>query len=85
MPSVTGRVFDVYVSDGYAWARITDEGGVNTKVFIWSDAIEDYLPTQRILHGMWLAMLRDALANNLTVDAETPELDTRLVGLRVTT
>lgn len=76
MANVTGRVVEVMVSSDYGWTRIEQEDGLIAKVIIWSEVVEDYSPTQRILHGMWLALLRDALTNNLIVDAVAPQFGT---------
>ncbi len=76
MPNVTGRVVEVLVSSDYGWTRIEQEDGSIEKVFIWSEVVADYSPTQRILHGAWLALLRDAMTNSLAVDAFAPELGT---------
>jgi hypothetical protein len=76
MPDVTGRVVEVMVSSDYGWTRIEQEDGSIPKLIIWSEVVEDYSPTQRILHGMWLALLRDALTNNLIVDAGAPQFGT---------
>jgi hypothetical protein len=73
MPSVTGKVVEVHVSVDYGWARIEREDGLIEKVVVWSDLFEEYVPPQRIQHGIWLAMLRDALAHGYTVDATTPD------------
>ena len=76
MAEVTGRVVEVMVSVDYAWTLIESEEGLTEKVVIWSEVIEDYSPTQRIQHGMWVAMLRDAMVNNLTVHAFAPDFET---------
>jgi hypothetical protein len=76
MPNVTGRVVEVMVSTDYGWARIEQEDGSIEKVIVWSEVIEDYSPTQRILHGMWLGLLRDAMTNSLIVDAFAPQFGT---------
>jgi hypothetical protein len=76
MASVTGKVFEIHVEADYGWARIQrEDDGVIEKVFLWSEVLEDYIPPQRILHGLWLAMLRDALAHDLTVDASGPDFE----------
>jgi hypothetical protein len=74
MANVTGRVVGVMVSSDYGWTRIEQEDGSIEKVIVWT--VEDYAPTQRIVHGMWLALLRDAMTNNLIVDALAPQFGT---------
>ena len=73
MPTVTGKVIEVHVSVDYGYARIEKDDGLVEKVIVWSDLYADYLPPQRIQHGIWLAMLRDALAHGYTVDATCPD------------
>lgn len=76
MATVTGKVVEVHVEADYGWARIArEEDGLAEKVFVWSEVVADYVPPQRILHGLWLAMLRDALAHDLTVVASGPDFE----------
>jgi hypothetical protein len=55
------------------WTRVEGEDGLIEKVIVRSDLFEEYVPTQRIQLGIWLAMLRDALAHGYTVNAITPD------------
>ena len=82
--AVSGTIQSITVSGASAVFEIDDGSGV-WKFFVWSDVAEDYSLNQRLIHGMWLSLLRDAMVNNLTVAIETspPEFGTLVSDLLV--
>ena len=71
MPTVQGTVSEIDVFEEYAWVKIEDSGDTET-VFIWSNYAADYSPQQRLVHGAWLSLLREALVNRLQVSVYHP-------------
>ncbi len=69
MATVEGTVQEILVFKDYGWVRIEDSGGTTTKVILWSDYVEDYAPTARLVHGMWVSLLREAASAGGTVEA----------------
>lgn len=80
MASVKGSVSQLYVTDGWAKSVIEDAAtGDSETVVVWSDYAEEYSPQQRLVHGNWMAMLREGLVNRLTVEVVHPD-DSSLVS-----
>ena len=78
MATLKGTVSQLEVYETFAWARIEEaSSGDIEKVTVWSEA-EDYSPQQRLVHGIWMSILREALVNRLTVEVYHPD-DSSLV------
>ena len=71
MPIVIGTVQKILVTEDTASVKIQEDDGSTSTMLLWTDYAEDSTPTQRIAHGQWLAVLRDAFVGNFTVSVST--------------
>lgn len=74
MPTFNGNVTCVNVADGSAFTTIQDSTGTReTFILYFGTTIPPNVTSfTRILHSMWLSMLRDAMTNGLTVKVGHP-------------
>lgn len=74
MATTTGTVKCLQIADSFAFTKIEESGGGSETFIIWwlpgtSGGIPANLTAfTRVLHSMWVSQLRDAQANNLTVE-----------------
>jgi hypothetical protein len=69
MPSQTGRVSKITVSESLdaACVNLLDSSLANHLFMLWSYPTSDTSAEARIVHGMFLSIARDALANGKDV------------------
>ena len=69
MATTTGTVNCISVSENAAFTTIEEAGGDTETFILWfGSTIPPTINSfTRILHSMWLSLLREAHANNLTV------------------
>jgi hypothetical protein len=74
MPIVTGTVKCLQISEGAGFTTIEEAPGVNETLILWFGTT---IPPQitsftRVVHSMWVSLLREAHANGLTVRVSHP-------------
>jgi len=62
-----GTVDCLQVGDDYGFVRITEAGGVKEILILWYSPSEVSAFT-RVMHSMWLSMLREAMAAGTLVN-----------------
>jgi len=71
MPELTGTVRCVRVGDDLAFTTVNEQGTTNRELFIlwWSGVSTPQDPPVhvRIIQSDWIALLREALASNISV------------------
>jgi hypothetical protein len=75
--SIEGTVRCVQVGDFAGWTEIEDAAGTREIFILWFDP-GNQIPAEltsftRVLHSMWLSILREAHANNATVTVFHPD------------
>lgn len=72
MPLITGTVACLSISDDVAFTAITEQGtGERESFILWSNGVD--VPVRlRVIQSNWAALLREALADNRTVQISTP-------------
>lgn len=85
MPLFTGTVTCLSVSEGAGFTTIQDADGSRETFILWfSTTIPGTLTAfTRVLHSMWLALLRDAAANGWSVTISHPEDSAEVTNVRV--
>jgi hypothetical protein len=77
MPSMTGTVICVQVGDFAGWTQIEDAAGDREVFILWfSPGVtipQELTSFTRVLHSMWLSLLREAHTNSSTVTIFHPE------------
>lgn len=72
MPTITGTVRCLNISDDVAFTALEEEDtGDRETLILWSNAADVPVRT-RVVQSNWAAMLREALADNRTVQIVTP-------------
>jgi hypothetical protein len=72
MPNTIGTVRCLNISDDAAFTVIAEEGtGDLETLIVWSN-LADVPVRTRVMQSNWAAMLREALADNRTVQITTP-------------
>lgn len=78
MPSISGSVRCLQVSEAAAFTTIEDStGSKETLILYFAPGTGSGIPTTvnsftRILHSMWISQLREAMASNLQVTVAFP-------------
>jgi len=76
MARITGTVSCFEISDDIAFTTIEDATGNREVLILWfnpGSSIPSTLTSYtRIMHSMWISILRTAFANNLIVTLNTP-------------
>lgn len=89
MPVITGTVECVQVAEGWAFTRIQGSDGVDETFILWfnpGSGIPQALTSfTRILHSMWLSILREAQTNNLTVRIGHPTNSAEVISVQLGT
>ena len=74
MPVFTGEPDKVFVNEIIAVVTLTQVATDTTEHFLlWSEIGKTYTPSERLLHGMWLSLVRDALADGRNVRVAHPD------------
>lgn len=92
MAAIIGTVRCISVSDIAAFTTINQSGSSATETLIlWfapgsgGGTPPDLTSFTRILHSMWLAMLRDAITNNVEVTVIHPDNSGAISSIRLGT
>lgn len=76
MADITGTVTCIQVGDDFAFTTINDGAGDSETFILWLSPGSNIPPAvnayTRVMHSMWISMLREAKANNLTVRVASP-------------
>ena len=84
MPTFTGRVTCVQISDSTGFTTVEDSAGDSETFVLYSGNIPPTVTSfTRIQHSMWLSMLRDAMANGLQVRVIHPSGSAAVTTLRL--
>jgi hypothetical protein len=87
MPVKTGTVECVRVSESAAFTRIQGTDGVDETFILWyapgTQIPRTLTSFTRIVHSMWLSMLREAQANSLTVQVFHPTNSAEVTALQL--
>ena len=68
MPNVKGTVDRIFVNPSICCLTIKRSDGSTKVMLLWSYLSQDDNATNRLLHGSYLGMARDALAHNKTIE-----------------
>lgn len=75
MANITGTVNCFQIADDMAFATIEDASGTKETLILWLNPGTSIPPTltsyTRIMHSMWISILRTALADSLVVTLMT--------------
>lgn len=75
MANITGTVNCFQIADDFAFTTIEDASGDKETLILWftpGTTIPPFLTSYtRIMHSMWISILRTALANSLVVTLTT--------------
>jgi hypothetical protein len=87
VPEMSGTVRCVRVSDFSAFTTIEDTTGDRETFILWFNPGAQ-IPSQltsftRVLHSMWLSMLREAQTNNLIVTIVHPTNSAEVTAIQV--
>lgn len=89
MAKTTGTVRCLQIAESFGFITIDeDTGGSETLIIWWFPGTGAGLPQNltaftRILHSMWVSQLRDAQANNLTVEILHPDGSAEIESVRL--
>jgi hypothetical protein len=85
MPQFVGTVNCVSVSEGAGFTTLEDaDGGTETFILWFSTTIPSSLTAfTRVLHSMWLALLRDAATNGWPVTISHPTGSAEVTNVRI--
>lgn len=85
MPQFVGTVDCVSVSEGAGFTTLEDADGVKETFILWfATTIPSSLTAfTRVLHSMWLALLRDAAANGWSVTISHPTDSAEVTNVRI--
>jgi hypothetical protein len=67
MPLVTGTVDRIYVDPSFCCVTLRTAATQQKLMLLWSYLTQEDNASNRLLHGGWLAMVRDALVHDKTV------------------
>lgn len=68
MAETKGRIDNITILDGFCCLRVLEEedGGASV-LLLWSYSTQQDNASNRLLHGQYLTLVRDALVNNRVV------------------
>lgn len=72
MANVSGSVERIFVNDLLCCVTIRKTGGSTSVVLLWSYITQDDTAANRLLHGTYLSMAREALLHNRTLEVSHP-------------
>lgn len=74
MPTMTGTVKCLRLNEGAGFTTIEESPGVTETFILWFGTTipPDLTSFTRIVHSMWVSLLREAHANGLTVRISHP-------------
>lgn len=68
MAQTSGTIHSISVFGGFCCVRVLDvDTGSSSYLLLWSYSAQEDNATNRLLHGQFLSLTRDALINNRTV------------------
>ena len=74
MAETKGRIDNINVFDGFCCVRVLETaGGDSTTVLLWSYFAQAPSAADRLLHGQFLSLTRDALTHNRIVTFNHPD------------
>lgn len=74
MASVRGTIEKIHVGEVLAGLTISpNDGGASETLLIWSEIGQTYSPREKLLHGTWLSLLREALSDGREVRCTHPD------------
>lgn len=91
MAKTTGTVRCLHIANSFGFTTIDeDTGGSETLIIWWFPGTGGGIPENltaftRILHSMWVSQLREAQANNLTVEILHPDGSAEIEAVRLGT
>ena len=87
MASSTGTVRCVQVGDASGWTQIEDANGTTELFILWFNPGAQIPPTltsfTRVLHSMWLSILREAHGTNAVVTINHPDNSAEVTYVRL--
>ena len=77
MPETIGKVKCLQIADDFAFTTIQAGGTSETFILWWFPGAGGGIPADltaftRVMHSMWVSLLREARAGNLTVKVTSP-------------
>ena len=85
MAQTSGRVACVEVGDDYGFTTIQDPATGEHETFVLWFAPSDVSAFTRIVHSMWVSILKEAFAGNLDVTLVHPADSGLVAGVRLGT
>ena len=82
MALMTGNVTCVSVVDDAGFTQLVDTAG-ETETFILWFAPPEVSAFERIMHSMWVSLLREALVNGLRVTVAHPDGNARITNVQL--
>lgn len=83
MARITGTVSCFEISDDTAFTTIEDSAGNKETLILWfspgTSIPRNLTSYTRIMHSMWISVLRTAFTNNLVVTLDTPSSTSAVV------
>lgn len=67
MPSFNGVPDKIWINEIVGVVTLRPSTGPVEHFIVWSEIGQTYTPSDRLRHGMWLSLLRDALADGREV------------------
>lgn len=85
MPEMTGTVTCFQLAEISAFTTIKDAAGNEEAFILWfgSTIPQDLNAFSRVVHSMWVSVLREAHANGLTVTVVHPNNSAEIISLRL--
>ncbi|MEV0177072.1 hypothetical protein AB0I00_38965 [Streptomyces sp. NPDC050803] len=82
MAAMTGNVTCLRVFDDAGFVQLSGAGGVKETFILWF-APPEISAFERIMHTMWISLLRDALVSGLPVTVLHPDGNARLTTVQL--
>jgi hypothetical protein len=85
MPEMTGTVTCFQLSESRGFTTIRDAEGNQETFILWfgSTIPQDLNAFTRVLHSMWVSVLREAHANGLTVNVVHPDNSAEILSMQL--
>jgi len=80
MATITGAVECIRLADDIGFVRIREASNETETLLIWFSPSDPSAFT-RVLHSMWVSMLRDSITSNKTVTAITSSGGAQILSL----
>ena len=82
MAVMVGTVECVHIGDDSAFCRLRDSGGSDETFILWFNVSNPSAFT-RVMHSMWVSLLRDAMTQGFSVRVSHATNDARVQTLQV--